>query len=457
MNTRLALANVADSRSDFLEVRRPLIQEELSSIDWLRQEYCPFESDVLHTPESVAAFAERATSYGAQALAIHFPIWADPIFSVKLANFMDVPILLLGNNRPETSSMVGMLGAGGALDQIGRQHFRQFGHSTETSRQQVRAFVRAATTLDQLHGQTLVLFGGRSLGIFTAVADPAQWQRIFGVDLQYVDQGEIITRAEAIPQEVVDQKVSWLLDSIGEVRFEGPFNRKALDRQMRSYLSTKQLASEYGADFVGVKCQSELSDGYVTQCVSHMIMNGSVDADGPKPITVHACESDADGALSMQILHLISGGSSAALMDIRWYDPQSQVWTLANCGAIPAGLCATCADPTGLSAIRMEPHVFGRGGGGALPATVNPQTVTLARLCRKNGEYWMAIVLGTTLSQNGNTPITPAFPKAYVRSTAGIDFLKVFGSNHIHLVAGDYTEELIAFCTMAGLEYRLWK
>jgi L-fucose isomerase len=188
-----------------------------------------------------------------------------------------------------------------------------------------------------------------------------------------------------------------------------------------------------------------------------MLMNGTVDADGPKPITVHACESDADGALSMQILHLISGGNSAALMDIRWYDPQTQVWTLANCGAIPAGLCATCADPTGLSAVRMEPHVFGRGGGGALPATVNPQTVTLARLCRKNGEYWMAIVLGTTLSQNGNTPITPAFPKAYVRSTAGIDFLNVFGSNHIHLVAGDYTEELIAFCTMAGLEYRLWK
>jgi L-fucose isomerase-like protein len=82
----------------------------------------------------------------------------------------------------------------------------------------------------------------------------------------------------------------------------------AVERQVRSYLATRRLAAEHGFDFVGVKCQPEMSDGYVTQCVAHLLCNGTEDADGAQPILVHACESDLDGALTMQILHLLSGG-----------------------------------------------------------------------------------------------------------------------------------------------------
>lgn len=459
MAIKLALAHVVDSRTDFYEKRRPLAEEELSAVDWLREEYQPLDSGLLCSNKAVAGFAEQAARWGAQALVIHLPIWADPIFTVKLSNYLSVPILLLGNSRPETSSLVGLLGAGGALDQIGRPHFRVFEHQSGEARNQVRAFINASAVIHTLRGQTLVLFGGRSLGIFTAVADPAQWQRLFGVDIEYADQQEISSRAEGLPADDVSRAVQWLAGSLGSIRYDGAFTSRAFERQVRSYLSTKQLAEQRGADFIGVKCQPELSDGYVTQCVSHMLMNGKIDADGGKDITVHACESDADGALTMQILHLISGGKPAGLLDVRWYDPEEKLWTLANCGALPAEFFHTGADPSGLSAIHMEPHIFGRGGGGALPAVVAPQQVTLARLCRKNGHYWMAIVSGNTIHSNGahNQMTTPAFPKAFVRSSAGTDFLNDFGSNHIHLVSGDYTQDLVAFCTLTGIDYKLWK
>ena len=193
MNIRMAVAHIADSRTDFLERRMPLVKEELQAIGWLREEFQPVKSDLICSPQDAAYFASQASAAQASSLVIHLPIWGDPIFSIKLANHLPLPLLLLGNSRPDTSSMVGMLGAGGALDQIGKAHFRVFDHQQEENRVRVRAFARAAATLAGLRGQTLGLFGGRALGIFTAVADPAQWQRLFGVDLQYIDQGEIIS------------------------------------------------------------------------------------------------------------------------------------------------------------------------------------------------------------------------------------------------------------------------
>jgi L-fucose isomerase len=320
------------------------------------------------------------------------------------------------------------------------------------------AFGRAAGALEGLRGQTLGLFGGRSLGIVTAVADPAQWQRLFGVDIEIVDQLEIKLLAESLPAEEVQAQAGWLAARVAGVDYGGAFTSSAFERQVRSYLATRLLVERYGFDFVGVKCQPELSDGYVTQCVSHLLFNGRQDAAGDKEALVHACESDADGALTMQILHLLSDGRPAALMDVRWYDSTRDLWTLANCGAVPAAFFATPEDPSGLSALRLRQHTFGLGGGGALAGTLPPQPVTLARLCRRSGQYWMAILSGQVVParEEDVLRITPAFPKAFVRTGAGPDFLQQFGSNHIHLVSGDYVAELAAFCRLAGIEYREW-
>jgi L-fucose isomerase len=447
----LALATMMDSRQDFYSLRKPLVAEELDAIGWLRQEFALVEAQEIGPGRSIQAFADQVRAKRADALIVHLPIWADPVFTVRLANLITLPVLLMGNSRPETSSLVGILGAGGALDQMGRAHVRVFDHRNEDERRKVRAFAHAAAALQRLRGQTLGLFGGRSLGIVTTVADPAQWQRIFGVDIESIDQAEIVQAAEAIPLPEVKHHLDWLTSQVANVRYDGAFTSQKLERQVRSYLATRHLVTRYNLDFVGVKCQPELSDGYVTQCVAHMLSNGKLDADGEKAVLVHACEADA-GALTMQILHLLSQGQPAALLDIRWYDAAEERWALANCGAIPAAFFG------GLERARIVPHVFGQGGGGALTGSVTPQLVTLARLCRKNGEYWMAILSGTieTASADDETRITPAFPRAFVRTSAGADFLEVFGSNHIHMVAGNYCDELVSFCRLASIRWQVW-
>lgn len=456
---RIALATLTETRADFRSRRAYLVEEESAAMTWLKQNTEVLESDIIACSEDVSNFAQQVKAFEAQALVVHIPVWTEPVLTVKLARLLELPILLLGNLRSETSSMVGILGAGGSLDQCGIAHERIFDHRQAEARRKTIAFVRAAAAVNSLKGQTFGMFGGRSLGMITATADPAQWQKLFGVDSDHIDQAAIIETAEAMPSEEVEKHTQWLHERLGEVKYGELFNAKALERQIRSYLATRLLVQQKGYDFVGVKCQPELSDGYVNQCLAHALMNSLIDADGEKQAIVHACEADADGALSMQILHLISGGRPTALLDMRWFDAKAGVWTLANCGAIAPTFAANEEDPSGLSNVRLIPHVFGRGGGGALPFVLSPQDVTLARLCRRNGEYWMAIVKGHTEKRDSREleKATPAFPQAFIRTSAGMDLLEVFGSNHFHLVSGNFTAELVSFCRLVGIFCKLWE
>lgn len=449
---RIALARPLDSRADFLALRRSLVSAEDARLDWLRAECELLEGDEIRTPYQAHEFAARALAFGAEALVVHLPVWADPVLTVHLAQRLPLPVLLLGNGRPDSSSLVGLLGAGGALDQIGRQHRRVLAGDQAAGQRKTMAFLRAAAALQRLRGQTLGLFGGRSLGIFTAGADSSLVMKLFGVDIVHYDQLVLREEAENLPGELVQRHLDWLARRTADITYSGSFTPLALERQVRSYLATRRLAEQYELDMLGVQCQPLLSDGYVTQCVAHTLMNGSEDAEGEKPVQVHACESDVDGAISMQILHLLSGGLPAALLDVRWYNPARGAWVLANCGALPAALTG------GLENVHMGAHHFGKGGGGALKTQLTPQQVTLARLCRRDGQYWMAVVPAQVeaTSPEELSAISPSFPKGLVTCAADAAFLDEFGSNHIHLVAGDWALELQEFCRLAGIPARVW-
>jgi len=455
---RMVLATLSETRPDYRAQREPLAVEERAGLQWLRMGVELTESEVLTSQSQVQEFV-ATLDRDQHALIVHIPVWTEPVLTVRLAQLLPLPLVLLGNTRPETSSIVGMLGAGGALDQIGRKHLRVFDSSDEETRRDVFALGQAALALRTLRGQTLGLFGGRSLGMITATADPAQWHELFGVDIDQNEQSEIIALGEQVPEEEVERHLRWLTARLASICFGGKFTRIGLERQVRGYIAIRQLARKKGYAFIGVRCQPELSDGYASHCIAHMLCNGMFDADGRKGVLVHACEADADGALTMQILHLLSAGGVPALLDVRWLNVNSGEWTLANCGALPAAFAADGTDETSLARVRMVPHVFGTGGGGALPFVVTPRPVTLARLCRKDGEYWMALLRGRVEAKEDRelASTTAAFPQAFVRTRAGIDFLQTFGSNHVHMVTGDFVREVRAFCRIAKIDCHVWE
>lgn len=455
LNIQTAVLTVADSRDDYFAQRAHFVDEFLKELDWMRDVGGCYWSPVIRRMEQIPEEVRKLTAFGAQSIVLHVPIWADPAFASGIAVQTDLPVVLLGNSHPGTSSVVGLLGAGGALDQINRRHERIIGLE-DGGKERLVSFLKAAAAAACLRGKSMVRFGDCSLGIMTANPDAMLWLKDFGVSVRYVDQSEIVKEAEALDTEEVEACRSWLTSALGSITFSGEFTPEIFYRQIRSYLATKKLADQHHAAFVGVKCQPELSNHYTAQCLAHMLLNGPVDETGAKAPLVHACESDANGAITMYLLGLLSGGS-ASLMDVRKVDTVSGRWILANCGAVPSDHYAAPGECP-MKGARMCRHLFGEAGGGACTGTVKSGTVTMARLCLKENRHWMAIVRGCVQEMDAETrALAPAeFPAALIQTAPMEDFLQVYDSNHIHITFGDVSQALVEFCRLKDISYRLW-
>ena len=71
--------------------------------------------------------ARTVAAVGVDLTVLHYAVWAFPHFTMLAAGALSGPLLLLSNIDPVQPGMVGMLAAGGALDQIGRDHVRLWG------------------------------------------------------------------------------------------------------------------------------------------------------------------------------------------------------------------------------------------------------------------------------------------------------------------------------------------
>jgi L-fucose isomerase len=189
-------------------------------------------------------------------------------------------------------------------------------------------------------------------------------------------------------------------------------------------------------------------------------MPGQHDADGAKQPCSMSCEADGDGALSMEILKEVSGGSSTLFADVSHMDEDKKILYLPNCG----GMCSWFAKRAenaqdNLGEIELRPSV--RPGGGAITYfTAAPGPITLARLYRVSGKYRMAIVPGevVNLSADDRSAFIAArgkhqLPTAFVQVETDLGrFVDEFGSNHISGVAGHWVRELTELCKLTNVE-----
>src|SRR5690606_24487799 len=118
---------------------------------------------------------------------------------LRIAYSSDLPVLLLGNKRPDSSSIVCLLAVAGMLEQSGKKCIRVAGDiRDEAVYKKVENFIAACNLVDVISRSSFGLIGGRSIGIGTTVADPSQWQKIFGTEFDHCDQYEVVYRAKQI-------------------------------------------------------------------------------------------------------------------------------------------------------------------------------------------------------------------------------------------------------------------
>ena len=225
---------------------------------------------------------------------------------------------------------------------------------------------------------------------------------------------------------------------------------------MRAYLATKDIIADYGWDFLGIKCHYEMSEYYVVQCLSASLLNDPYDWEGPKESSVVSCEADSDGALSMQLLKLLTS-QPVALLDVRFYDQQADLWVLSNCGAAPTWFAARSDDPAeNLKRVQLVPSTPKYLAGGAhVWFQFREGPVTLARLQRVGDNYQLVILKGNVEERpvESVTGSSSIWPLAFVRLDVPVDeIVGNLNSNHLHLVSGDFTQELGLAGQLVGVE-----
>ena len=226
----------------------------------------------------------------------------------------------------------------------------------------------------------------------------------------------------------------------------------------------RELIAEWDLDFCGIKGQPELTDHFCTMDVAEAFCNDPYDWEGPHDPIVCATEADMDGALTMELFKHIAA-TPVLFADVRHYDAADDVWDLCNSGQHATYFAGRSFDPAvNLPKVHFYPEIIYFPAGGASVAHIAaPGAVTLARLARRQGRYWMAIVpaefveFPERVAQQKAAATTPEWPHAFARFRVAPEaFLAHYDSNHIHGVYGDYVQELIWASRILGIDYQVF-
>jgi len=421
---------------------------------------------IIWTPDGARTEGRLLREAGVDLTIFNYAIWAFPHLSAMATNFAPGPYILFSNLHPSEPGMVAMLSSAGMMDQLGLTYTRIWGDiQAPSTLGKVMQYVRAAGAISHLRGETYGLFGGRPLGMYSAVANLDQWQTLFGVDVEHIEQYDIVRVSETIDSARVEAALRWLEKHVAAIKYDGKaLTPQILKKQIRSYHAVRQIMVERDLDFVGIKAHGDLTDYFATMDLTEAFLNDPYDWEGPHEPIVASTEADMDGALTMELFKHLSG-QTCLFADIRHYDAEDDVWYYANSGTHATFFASRSLDPAeNLKKVTFYPEIPDFPAGGASVqyfASAGP--MTMARLARKKGKYWLAIVPAefVEFSQEkmfAKTQTTDIeWPHAFARLRVPPEvFLASYPCNHIHGICGDWVKDLQQVAEILGIESRVY-
>lgn len=458
---RIGLLSFSDGRERVHKTLAPTIDKTAISIKAALEASGQFEvvlgKEIIWQHSQAREQARWTHSQNISGTILNVPVFAFPNLARIACNFAQDPFLAFSPVFGGLPGLGGMLGASNALEQVGLPCEKLYGSlEDEDVIRKLTGFCRAAYAVNGLRGSVLGLIGGRSIGMVTGEASPDLYDSIFGVDTDHIDQLEIIRRAPQVPEDKVEHALKWLESQVKKIAYDDKkLTPENLKEQIRHYYATKSIIEERQLDFVAVKCHYEMSEYFSTQCLGAAFLNDPYDWDGAKEPVVFACEADADAAVTMQVLKLLSG-KPVIFTDLRHYDEENQTMVLCNCGAMSTWYTRQSDDPSeNLKEVTLVPVIEKYGGNGCHVRYIAGEgQMTFARLYRQARQYYMTIFTGETeeFPVEKLDETCPAWPHLFVKLSVSPDeLIPGLGSNHIHGVAGDYVAELEKFCYLKGI------
>jgi L-fucose isomerase-like protein len=341
---------------------------------------------------------------------------------------------------------VGGLVMHGGLLEIGVPHkFVYGGAQDQETVLKIVSYARAAHLKNWLNLSTMGTFGGRGMGQTCGVADPSQWMRMFGVDIDSRDTTELIRTAEKISTEEIDKLQPRLQRLFGSAPDRSVVN----ERSIRLYLALKKIVEKEKFDFYTIQSFPGLGDDYSATCFAQSMML----EDGYGTSTL----GDFNTALTVLLLTKLSK-EPVYYGDLQHVDKEKKEIKIIGDGACPPSL-ASKLGPAGFSEHGIPTE--GEAGGLSVKLVCRVGDGVLARLGRINGEFQMVITRASifepsreSLPDRLDECGIPFWPHGFVTAHADIDkMLESWTNEYACLGYGnELYPALIDFCELTGIK-----
>ena len=341
---------------------------------------------------------------------------------------------------------VGGLVLHGGLLEIGVPHKFVYGSLEEPDTVgKVVSYARASHLKNFLNMSTIGTFGGRGMGQTCGAADPSQWMRMFGIDIDSRDTTELKQAAVGISPDELDALQPRLKQLFGK-----PPDRNAVtERSMRLYLALKQIIAKEKFDFYTIQSFPGLAGDYSATCFAQSMML----EDGVGTSTL----GDFNTALTVLLLTKLSR-ERVYYGDLQHIDKKTKEIKIIGDGACPPSL-ASQLGPAGFSEHGIPTE--GEAGGLSVKLICKVGEGVLARLGRVNGEFQMVITRASVfepdpkqIEKRLNECGIPFWPHGFVTAHCDIDVLLQSWTNEYACLG--YGEELyptlIDFCEITGIQ-----
>jgi L-fucose isomerase-like protein len=355
-------------------------------------------------------------------------------------------IVLWTNPGSQGWRPVGGLVVHGAFKEIGIKHrfvYGSYDNPAEIAR--IVSYCRASHERNHLNMSTIGVFGGRGMGQTCGVADPSQWMKLFGIDIDSRDTTDLINTARNISADEVKKARKEI-----QIFFADPIpDDEMSEKSIRLYLAIKQIVKKENWAFYTIQSFPGLGDEYSATCFAQSMMLN----DGVGTSTL----SDFNTAL---IVKLITDLSEERVYygDLQHFDKSNNEIKIIGDGACPPSLAGKLG-PAGFAEHGIPTE--GEAGGLSVKLVCKPGEGVLARLGRNDGEFEMTVVRCSifepkkeVLEQRLNECGIPFWPHAFVTVHGDIDnLIELWNNEYAVLGYGDHLyDELLAFCDLTDIK-----
>jgi L-fucose isomerase-like protein len=341
---------------------------------------------------------------------------------------------------------VGGLVMHGGLLEIGVRHKFVYGAADDPATvEKIVSYSRAAHMKNWLNLATIGAFGGRGMGQTCGVADPSQWMRLFGVDIDTRDTAELIRIAESVSQAELEALAPRLQQLFGKAPDASLVN----ERSLRLYLALKEILQREKFDFYTIQSFPGLGDNYATTCFAQSMML----EDGYGTSTL----GDFNTALTVLLLTKLST-EPVYYGDLQHIDVLKKEIKIIGDGACPPSLAGKLG-PAGFAEHGIPSE--GEAGGLSVKLICKVGEGVLARLGRVNGEFQMVITPATVFEPAAGQAEKrlqecgiPFWPHGFVTVEGDVEqLLQHWTNEYACLGYGSHLYATLAdFCQMSGIQ-----